>query len=95
MMVEKIDKGIDVGSAVAAAFIIGWMSSSYWHQTAVTDKAAQVLPQALADAGCEHSRAEKNRVLALGTDMVALSQIPKDCPRPKPGPPPSGGLAPK
>ena len=81
MIVEKIDRGVTLGSKLAAAFIAGWMGSSVWHQTAVTDKAAVVLPKVEAQAGCERSLAGFNAKLAQQPILLGQGQIPVDhCP---------------
>lgn len=84
MIVEKVNSGITLKSKLAGAFIAGYMVSSIWHHTGVTDRAAEVLPTVAAQAGCEEWRANKNGALALGDQVVDKSQLAADkCPHPK------------
>ncbi len=87
MMAEQIDSGITKWSKYGAVFFAGWLAASAYHHTAVTDYAAKQLPKLAAAVNCEHVRADKVEKLALGPQMVAPSQIPKDCPHPASVPP--------
>lgn len=82
MMAEKVDKGVTLACQIGMALIVGWMGSSIWHQTAVTDQAAVVLPKVQALAGCEHWLAGKDAALAKQDTIVDPKSIPKDnCPK--------------
>lgn len=82
MIADKIDGGFTTVSKILVGVAIGWMACAVVHQTAKTDTAAAVLPKVEAEAGCEHWRAKVATNLALGTSLVAPSQIPKDCAKP-------------
>ena len=83
MAAEKLDTGVTLGTKLAAMFIAGWLASSWWYGTGSFHKMEKAIPALQAEAGCEHWRAKVASNLALGTQMVDKSQIPKDCPHPK------------
>ena len=84
MMADKTDKGMTIFAQVFALTLVGWFACSWWYGTGTFEKTRQALPVVQAEAGCEHWRARRTENLALATEMVSPSEIPKDyCPRPK------------
>lgn len=83
MIVEKVDVGATVWSKRLGLILLGWFASSAYHGTLEAAKVEKALPAIQAEAGCEHWRASVAAKLALGTQMVSPSQIPKDCAHPK------------
>ena len=83
-MAERVDRSITRLCQIGGMFLLGWLSSSAWYGTGTFTKVEKVLPVIQAEAGCEHWRARRTENLALATEMVSPSEIPKDnCPRPK------------
>lgn len=90
MIVERIDKRITLGCKIGAAAFLGWIASSSWHQTFISDRAAIDIPVVRAEAGCEHRRAEKaigvakQTITAANTEDAVLPNVKalplKDCP---------------
>ena len=84
MMAEKTDRGITIFSQVLGLILVGWFGCSWWYGTGSFEKVAKALPVVQAQAGCERWRARQTANLALNTEMVSPSEIPKDnCPHPK------------
>lgn len=82
MIAEKIDTGLTRWSKIGALVLLGWFSSSAYHGTLTASRAVKALPAIQAEAGCEHWRATVTSKLALSPQIVAPSQIPKDCAHP-------------
>lgn len=82
MILEKLDNGITRWSKIGGIFLAGWFASAAYHGTLTAKKAEEALPAIVAEANCEHRRADKATVLAKQNEIVAPSAIPKDCPHP-------------
>ena len=81
---DRLDRGITSAAKTIGLLCVGAIIGGYLHQTAYTDKAAEVLPQVQKQAGCEEWRANKNGKLALDTTVVTKDQLAKDtCPHPR------------